>query len=103
MWKAERSGNVIRETDSINNRQYDYTYDTTGRLVLKSAKDTTKANNQNGNLYKFGCGFVLNNNIADLVFNTPQRSVVSKYQYGKDNLLTKFDINSNRTVILFLS
>lgn len=68
MWKADRSGNVIRETDSINNRQYDYTYDTTGRLVLKSAKDTTKANNQNGNLYKFGCGFDLNNNITDLVF-----------------------------------
>ena len=29
----------------------------------------------------------------------PQRGVINKYTYGKDNLLTKYDINDTKNVV----
>ena len=97
-WTADRGGNVVREKDLINNVQYDYTYDSTGRLVRKTAKDTTKAYNANSLWYNLEYGYDLNNNVTRLVYRMPQRSVLNKYTYDKDNLLTKFDINDSRSV-----
>ena len=97
-WNSDRSGNVVRENDLINNVQYDYTYDSTGRLVRKTAKDTTKAYNANSLWYNLEYGYDINNNITRLGYRMPQRSVLNKYTYGKDNLLEKYDINDSRSV-----
>ena len=97
-WNSDRSGKVVREKDYINNYMYDYTYDSTGRLVRKAAKDLTAAYNENSTWYNLEYGYDLNNNITRLVYRMPQRGVISKYTYGKDNLLTKFDINDLRSV-----
>lgn len=97
-WTADRSGNVVRENDLINNVQYDFTYDSTGRLVRKTAKDTTKAYNANNLWYNLEYGYDINNNVTRLVYRMPQRSVLNKYTYGDDNLLKKYDINGSRSV-----
>ncbi len=97
-WTADRSGTVTRERDYINKILYDYSYDSTGRLVRKSAKDTSGAYNTNNTLYNIEYGYDLNNNISRLAFRMPERGTLSKYTYGKDNLLTKYEINDNRSV-----
>ena len=48
--------------------------------------------------YNVEYGYDLNNNISRLVYRMPQRGVINKYTYGKDNLLTKYDINDARGV-----
>lgn len=93
-WNSDRSGSVVKENDILNKIQYDYTYDTTGRLVRKSARDTNSAQSTNNLLYKIGYGFDLNNNVTSCIFRTPVRGTISTYTYGKDNLLNSFDINS---------
>lgn len=99
VWQADRSGKITREKDYINNLQYDLTYDSTGRLVRKTAKDTTKAYNANSLWYNLEYGYDLNNNTTRLVYRMPQRGVINKYTYGKDNLLTKYDINDAKNVV----
>ncbi len=97
-WNSDRNGSVVRENDHINNFMYDYTYDTTGRLVRKMAKNTAAADSTNKTWYNIEYGYDLNNNITRLANKTMSRSNVSKYEYGKDNLLTKFIINETRNV-----
>ena len=48
--------------------------------------------------YNLEYGYDLNNNITKFVYRTPQRGVVSQYEYGLDNLLSKFYINNTRSV-----
>ncbi|MCH5296100.1 MAG: RHS repeat protein, partial [Ruminococcus sp.] len=97
-WTADRSGTVTRERDYINDIQYDLTYDSTGRLVRKTAKDTSGSYNTNNSWYTLEYSYDLNNNITRLANCTLSRNNINKYEYGKDNLLTKFLINENRNV-----
>lgn len=77
---------------------YDYVKDSTGRLVRKNAINSTASGSGNKAWYSTEYSYDLNNNITRLALKTPYRENVNRYTYGKDNLLTKFDINDNRSV-----
>ncbi len=95
---ADRSGKVIKEKDYINNYQYENSYDTTDRLVRQTVKDISLTDDLNNHLYSFEYGYDLNNNITKLSGNFPLFSFTNNYTYGKDNLLTKYELDSSRNV-----
>ncbi len=97
-WYADRGGNVIKERDFLHNLVYDYTYDSTGRLVRQTAKKTTGAYNANKSWYTFEYSYDLNNNITRLATNTPFASYAANYTYGNDNLLTQYKIGTGKFV-----
>ncbi len=97
-WYADRGGNVIKERDFLHNLVYDYTYDSTGRLVRQTAKKTTGAYNANKSWYTLEYSYDLNNNITRLATNTPFASYAANYTYGNDNLLTKYNISTDKYV-----
>ena len=77
---------------------YDYVKDSTGRLVRKNAINSTASGSGNKAWYSTEYSYDLNNNITRLALKTPYRENVNRYTYGKDNLLTKFEINDARAV-----
>lgn len=97
-WYTDRSGSVIREQDHQSNFLYDYTYDSTGRLVRKTAKSTVGEYNANKSWYTFEYSYDLNNNITRLANKTQGFTATGNYIYGKDNLLTKYNISSEKAV-----
>ncbi|MCQ4021800.1 RHS repeat domain-containing protein [Ruminococcus sp. zg-924] len=97
-WFSDRSGSVIRQSDFINQLETSYDYDTTGRLVRQTALDTSKASSTDRTKYMVEYGYDLNNNITKLVNITPNGTKKFNYTYGKDNLLEKFTMGTNRSV-----
>ncbi|MCQ4114244.1 RHS repeat-associated core domain-containing protein [Ruminococcus sp. zg-921] len=97
-WFSDRSGSVIRQSDFINQLETSYDYDTTGRLVRQTALDTSKESSTDRTKYMVEYGYDLNNNITKLVNITPNGTKKFNYTYGKDNLLEKFTMGTNRSV-----
>lgn len=59
---ADNTGTITRALDHTNNLQYDYTYDSTDRLISSTITDTS--NNQHRAMFEYG--FDLNNNLSKL-------------------------------------
>lgn len=66
--------------------------------MRQTAEKTNGTNGINNSWFTVEYGYDLNNNITRLINKTLDRTVTSKYTYSKDNLLTKFEISSDRNV-----
>ena len=89
----------MRHKDFVNNRQYDYDYDTTGRLVRQVKTDISKTDAENKFVSAYEYDYDLNNNITKLASKNGDSSIVHSFTYGKDNLLTEYssDVSSKVT------
>ena len=89
----------MRHKDFVNNRQYDYDYDTTGRLVRQVKTDISKTDAENKFVSAYEYDYDLNNNVTKLASKNGDSSIVHSFTYGKDNLLTEYssDVSSKVT------
>ena len=96
---SDKTGSVMRHKDFVNNRQYDYDYDTTGRLVRRVKTDISKTDAENKFVSAYEYDYDLNNNITKLASKNGDSSIVHSFTYGKDNLLTEYssDVSSKVT------
>ena len=96
---SDKTGSVMRHKDFVNNRQYDYDYDTTGRLVRQVKTDISKTDAENKFVSAYEYDYDLNNNITKLASKNGDSSIVHSFTYGKDNLLTAYssDVSSKVT------
>ena len=96
---SDKTGSVMRHKDFVNNRQYDYDYDTTGRLVRQVKTDISKSDAENKFVSAYEYDYDLNNNITKLASKNGDSSIVHSFTYGKDNLLTEYssDVSSKVT------
>ena len=96
---SDKTGSVMRHKDFVNNRQYDYDYDTTGRLVRQVKTDISKTDAENKFVSAYEYDYDLNNNITKLASKNGDSSIVHSFTYGKDNLLTEYssDVSSKVT------
>ena len=96
---SDKTGSVMRHKDFVNNRQYDYDYDTTGRLVRQVKTDISKSDAENKFVSAYEYDYDLNNNITKLASKNGDSSIVHSFTYGKDNLLTAYssDVSSKVT------
>ena len=102
-WKYDSKGTLLRYTDYIIDTQYNYTYDAIGRLIRETHLDSNDLNVQKGYV---AYSYDLRNNLTKLNLNYGGRSWSNKYSYSaidgrdetasyaKDNLPTRFTINS---------
>lgn len=74
--------------------QYDYTYDSTDRLVASSITDAT--NHQRKALFEYN--FDLNNNLSKFTTLSPSGHNKTEYTYGNDNLLTAVSLDNSKTL-----
>ena len=91
---TDNTGTVTKAVDHINNLQYDYTYDSTDRLI--SSTITNSNNNQRKAMFEYN--FDLNNNMSKFITLTPTGHNKVLYTYGKDNLLTGVTLNNQKTL-----
>lgn len=91
---TDNTGTVTRAVDHINNLQYDYTYDSTDRLI--SSTITNSNNNQRKAMFEYN--FDANNNMSKFITLTPTGHNKVLYTYGKDNLLTGMTLNNQKTL-----
>ena len=96
---SDKTGSVMRHKDFVNNRQYDYDYDTTGRLVRQVKTDISKTDAENKFVSAYEYDYDLNNNVTKLASKNGDSSIVHSFTYGKDNLLTEYssDVSSKVT------
>ena len=96
---SDKTGAVMRHKDFVNNRQYDYDYDTTGRLVRQVKTDISKTDAENKFVSAYEYDYDLNNNVTKLASKNGDSSIVHSFTYGKDNLLTEYssDVSSKVT------
>ena len=96
---SDKTGTVMRHKDFVNNRQYDYDYDTTGRLVRQVKTDISKSDAENKFVSAYEYDYDLNNNVTKLASKNGDSSIVHSFTYGKDNLLTEYssDVSSKVT------
>lgn len=97
-WLTNRSGDVVKELDYVNNTTYGYTTDSTGRTVHQSAVNGTNSSSGNHTWYSADYSYDLNNNITRLALKTSSSNNVNRYEYGQDNLPTRFEINDQKAV-----
>ena len=97
-WFSDKSGAVIRSRDLVNSAEYNYDYDTTGRLVRQSKTNTSLSNTANRFVSAFEYGYDLNNNITKLISSNKYDTITHQYTYGKDNLLEKYVLDGGRQV-----
>lgn len=79
---ADNTGTITKAIDRLNGLQYNYTYDSTNRLVSSTCTDTTN----NSRIAMFEYDFDLNNNHTKFAALTKYGKSVTNYTYGKDNL-----------------
>lgn len=91
-WNYDSTGNMYSHEDLVNNQRFLYTYDSTGRLVRQNV-----LNNSKKSIYESEYGYDLNNNISKLVLSTGGVSTTEKFDYGKDNLASKYTYPSGKT------
>ena len=96
---SDKTGSVMRHKDFVNNRQYDYDYDTKGRLVRQVKTDISKTDAENKFVSAYEYDYDLNNNVTKLASKNGDSSIVHSFTYGKDNLLTEYssDVSSKVT------
>ena len=91
-WQYDSTGNLYSHEDLVNNQRFVYTYDSTGRLVRQQVLDSGKKN-----LYSSQYGYDLNNNVSRLTSSAGGVSVTENFEYGKDNLASKYTYPSGKT------
>ena len=91
-WQYDSTGNMYAHDDLVNNQRFVYTYDSTGRLVRQQVLDSGKKN-----LYSSQYGYDLNNNVSRLTSSAGGVSVTENFEYGKDNLASKYTYPSGKT------
>jgi hypothetical protein len=69
-----------------------YTYDSTGRLVRQNVLDSSKKR-----IYDAEYGYDMNNNVSKLTSSAGGVSMTEKFDYGKDNLASKYTYLSAKT------
>lgn len=91
-WKYDSTGNLYSHEDLVNNQRFIYTYDTTGRLVRQNV-----LNNSKKSVYASEYGYDLNNNVSRFTSSAGGTSVTESFEYGTDNLATKYTYPSGKT------
>ena len=95
-WYTDNSGNAVRHIDNIAGREYNYNYDTSGRLI----GETIKSNIADSIMLPFArvsYAYDLNNNVSSIINVTGNKTVVTDYEYGLDNLPDTVKINNDKT------
>ena len=91
-WQYDSTGNLYSHKDLVNNQRFVYTYDSTGRLVRQQVLDNSKKN-----IYSSQYGYDLNNNVSRFTSSAGGVSVTENFEYGKDNLASKYTYPSGKT------
>ena len=91
-WQYDSTGNLYSHEDLVNNQRFVYTYDSTGRLVRQQVLDNNKKN-----IYSSQYGYDLNNNVSRFTSSAGGVSVTENFEYGKDNLASKYTYPSGKT------
>ena len=91
-WQYDSTGNLYSHEDLVNNQRFVYTYDSTGRLVRQQVLDNSKKN-----IYSSQYGYDLNNNVSRFASSAGGVSVIENFEYGKDNLASKYTYPSGKT------
>ena len=91
-WQYDSTGNLYAHDDLVNNQRFVYTYDSTGRLVRQQVLDNSKKN-----IYSSQYGYDLNNNVSRFTSSAGSVSVTENFEYGKDNLASKYTYPSGKT------
>ena len=91
-WQYDSTGNLYSREDLVNNQRFVYTYDSTGRLVRQQVLDNSKKN-----IYSSQYGYDLNNNVSRFTSSAGGVSVTENFEYGKDNLASKYTYPSGKT------
>ena len=78
--------------DLVNNQRFLYTYDSTGRLVRQSVLNGSKKR-----IYDAEYGYDMNNNVSKFTSSAGGVSMTEKFDYGKDNLASKYTYPSGKT------
>lgn len=91
-WHYDSTGNLYAHDDLVNNQHFVYTYDSTGRLVRQQVLDNNKKN-----IYSSQYGYDLNNNVSRFTSSAGGVSVTENFEYGKDNLASKYTYPSGKT------
>ena len=91
-WQYDSTGNLYSHEDLVNNQRFVYTYDSTGRLVRQQVLDNSKKN-----IYSSQYGYDLNNNVSRFASSAGGMSVTENFEYGKDNLASKYTYPSGKT------
>ena len=95
---ADSSGAIIRTQDLLTNYEHRVSYDSTGRLISKELLDLSVTGNADKWLHSLEYNFDANNNVTHFAFADKNRSFVTAYEYGKDNLLAKTTLPSGKEV-----
>lgn len=91
-WGYTTAGRNVSHTDLINKLKYSYEYDSIGRLVRQYVYNTGNSELTYSNEY----GYDLNNNVTRFANSAGGRTLTQKYEFGKDNLPSKYHISSTR-------
>lgn len=91
-WNYDSTGNMYSHEDLVNNRRFMYTYDSTGRLVRQSVLNGSKKR-----IYDAEYGYDMNNNVSKFTSSAGGVSMTEKFDYGKDNLASKYTYPSGKT------
>ena len=91
-WQYDSTGNLYSHEDLVNNQRFVYTYDSTGRLVRQQVLNSSKKN-----IYSSQYGYDLNNNVSRFTSSAGGVSVTENFEYGKDNLASKYTYPSEKT------
>ena len=92
-WTYDSSGNIYSHEDLANSQKIMYNYDSTGRLIRQTEKNT--ADNTNGYTYEYG--YDLNNNVNKLSTQVGGASFTESYSYGEDNLPETYTSGTGKT------
>jgi len=91
-WNYNTSGIISTHNDLINNLNYAYEYDSIGRLVRQNAYNSETS----ALTYSSQYGYDMKNNVNRFVNIANNVPIIQRYEYGKDNLPTKYHVNGTR-------
>ncbi len=97
-WTYDSSGAVTKEEDLTNHLLSYYDYDKSGRMLGMSTIDTSQSASIDRNIYSTEYGYDLKDNVTSIVDYANGRTVKHQFDYGEDNLLSKYTMPSGRTV-----
>lgn len=89
---SDNTGAITKAFDNINQLQYNYVYDSLGRLLSSTRTNTL----DNTRVAMFEYDFDLNNNLTKLAVLTPRGTNTMEYVYGGDNLPDTAKFNNGK-------
>ena len=95
-WLTDNSGTAVRHIDSVANREYNYNYDTVGRIV-----DETIKSDNNGSIAlpfaKVNYAYDPSGRVSTLINSAGKRTVTVDYAYQQDSLPSTVKIDNDKT------